>query len=176
MKTSHGEKLNEYFLNGDLNNWRRGAFHYGLITYHHEYYHGFAFPSHIEGKPAYLDCFQIATKEHEVVPFKYPILHIIGRKSLNKQYHREIIYASAIMHETGHVLGIFHSNTPGCDNASGKFPWQKDWWVWRNYKSVMNYGLMYTFVDYSDGSRGRNDFDDWDRIDLTFFQREVWWH
>ena len=33
---------------------------------------------------------------------------------------------------------------------------------------------MYKIVDYSDGSRGRNDFDDWDRIDLTAFQ-SGWW-
>jgi hypothetical protein len=77
-------------------------------------------------------------------------------------------------HECGHTLGIFHGNTPGCDDQNGKAPWQKNWWKWRPYKSVMNYGYMYKIVDYSDGSRGRNDFDDWDRLDLTFFQN-FWW-
>ena len=161
----------DYFLHGDLNNWRRGVFHYGLVTYHCDYYHGFAFPSIIdENHSVLVDCFQISTKEHEVIPFEYPLLRIIGRKSLNKQYHREIIYASAMMHETGHILGIDNGNTPGCDNQTGKFIWQKNWWFWKNYLSVMNYGYMYTFVDYSDGSNGKNDFDDWDRIDLTLFQ------
>ena len=162
----------EYFMHEDPDNWRRGVFHWGIISYHSDYYHGFAFPSFVENRSTALDCFHIATKEHEVIPFKYPILRIISRKSLNKQYHRELIYASAMMHETGHVLGIFYDNTPGCDNQTGKFPWEKDWWVWRNYKSCMNYGWMYTIVDYSDGSRGQNDFDDWGRIDLTAFQNE----
>jgi hypothetical protein len=78
------------------------------------------------------------------------------------------------MHETGHTLGIFNGNTPGCDDQMGKYPWQKNWWKWRPYKSVMNYGYMYQIVDYSDGSRGKNDFDDWSRLDLTFFQRQMW--
>jgi hypothetical protein len=30
---------------------------------------------------------------------------------------------------------------------------------------------MYTFVDYSDGTNGINDFDDWGRIDLTLFTK-----
>ena len=166
----------EYFMHEDADHWRRGAFHYGLITYQCDVYHGFVFGSSVEGKPVYLDSFQVATKQKEELPFQYPLMRLYGRKSLNKEYHREIIYASAIMHETGHNLGIFHSNTPGCDNSSGSYPWQRNWWVWRNYRSVMNYGWMYTFVDYSDGSRGQNDFDDWNRIDLTFFQREIWWH
>ena len=164
----------KYFMHEDPDNWRRGVFHYGLVTYHCDVYHGFAFPSFVEGKPVRMDCFQIATKEKEELPFQYLLMRILGRKSLNKEYHREIIYASAIMHETGHVLGIFNGNTPGCDNSSGSYPWMRNWWVWRNYRSVMNYGWMYTFVDYSDGSRGQNDFDDWDRIDLTYFQRDVW--
>ena len=87
--------------------------------------------------------------------------------------NRNIVYASAYMHECGHTLGIFHGNTPGCDDQFGKFPWQKNFWKWFPYRSVMNYGFMYTMVDYSDGSRGKNDFDDWNRIDLTFFQREM---
>lgn len=162
----------DHFLHNDVNNWRRSVFHYGLITYQSSIFHGFVWTSYIdEDHPVLLDSFQISTKEHEEIPFEYPLLRIIGRKSINKQYSREIIYASAIMHETGHVLGIFHSNTPGCDNKTGKFPWQRDWWVWRNYQSCMNYGYMYTFVDYSDGTNGNNDFDDWGRIDLTLFTK-----
>ena len=41
-----------------------------------------------------------------------------------------------------------------------------------NYRSVMNYYYIYdkTLVDYSDGSHGNGDFDDWSFINLTFFQ------
>ncbi len=166
----------ENFLNNDYDNWRRGVFHYSVITYQHDYFHGFAFPSIVdENEPILLDCFQLSTKEHEEIPYEYPLLRILARKSIDNQYYRELIYASAIMHETGHVLGIYHSNTPGCDNQTTKYPWQSGWWIWRNYRSCMNYGYMYTFVDYSDGTHGRNDFDDWGRIDLTLFTKPRYW-
>ena len=168
----------KYFMHQDLEHWKRGVFHYGIVTYHHDWFHGFCWHSMLDmGNDtisARRDCIHIATKEHEDLPHKYPLMRIIGRKSIDKEYHRAIIYASAIMHETGHVLGIFHGNTPGCDDQTGKFPWHLNWWKWLPYKSCMNYGWMYTIVDYSDGSRGRNDFDDWDRIDLTAFQQELW--
>jgi hypothetical protein len=148
-----------YFLHRDVNNWRRGVFHYGLMVY-------FAPPgghAFWGGVGPYLDSFVISThyfEQKKVIP--------------KTQHKRNIVYASAYMHECGHTLGIFHGNTPGCDDQDGKYIWQKDWWKWRPYKSVMNYGYMYLMVDYSDGSRGKNDFDDWGRIDLTSFQRE-WW-
>jgi hypothetical protein len=35
----------------------------------------------------------------------------------------------------------------------------------------MNYRYIYTaLVDYSDGNHGKNDYDDWGTIDLTYFQ------
>jgi len=147
----------DYFLHGDPNNWRRGVFHYGLVVYQAKI-NGFVFWG---GVGPYLDAYQISAngmEEKARIPF----------------INRDIAYASAYMHECGHTLGIFHGNTPGCDDQEGKYPWQLDWWKWRPYVSVMNYGYMYNMVDYSDGSRGRNDFDDWDRIDLTFFQRDRW--
>jgi hypothetical protein len=80
---------------------------------------------------------------------------------------RDIVYASAYMHECGHTLSI---ENPGVDDYYSKFPWQTNWWKWRPYKSVMNYGYMYLMVDYSDGSRGKNDFNDWNSMDLTAFE------
>lgn len=167
----------KYFMHQDYNNWRRGVFHYGLITYHHEWFHGFCWRSKLKlpdnSTSERRDCIHIATKEHEITPYNYTLLSLIARPSLDQEYHQAVIYASAIMHETGHVLGIFHGNTPGCDERFGKYPWELLWWKWLPYKSCMNYGWMYSLVDYSDGSRGRNDFDDWDRIDLTAFQIEL---
>jgi hypothetical protein len=141
---------NDYFLHGDENNWRQGVFHYGLVVYNATY-PGFVF------RP---DSYQISSKGME----KKILLN-------RNEEKRDIVYASAYMHECGHTLGIFHGNTPGCDDQDGKYIWQKNWWKWRPYKSVMNYGYMYLMVDYSDGSRGKNDFDDWNRIDLTYFQK-----
>lgn len=79
------------------------------------------------------------------------------------------------MHETGHTLGIYRSNTPGCDNPYTYTPWHKNWFKYRNYKSCMSYRYVYRIVDYSDGSRGKNDWDDWSRIDFTLFQKKPFW-
>ena len=160
-----------YFLHNDTNNWRQGVFHYGLIIYHSAKYPGFVFWG---GDDHILDSFQISTKTHDAIPWKFPIVNGLIYKTYNREYQRAVIYAGAMMHETGHTLGIFASNTPGCDDPNSKFPWQINWWKWRPYKSCMNYRYVYQLVDYSDGSRGKNDFNDWARIDLTFFQRPLW--
>jgi len=83
----------------------------------------------------------------------------------------DIVYASVFMHETGHSLNI---RNPGVDNLDAMYPWQPEYWKYRVYKSCMNYGHTYTFVDYSDGSRGMNDFDDWNNLDLTYFNDGRW--
>jgi hypothetical protein len=81
--------------------------------------------------------------------------------------NRASVYAGAIMHETGHTLGIY---APGCDAPDCVWPWQINYWLYAPYKSCMNYRYTYRgIVDYSDGSRGKNDFDDWAIIDLTLF-------
>ena len=146
-----------YFLNGDINNWRRGVFHYGLVAYDAGYA-GYVFWG---GVGPYLDSFQISSSrvERKVVP--------------KWQWRRDLAYASVYMHETGHTLGIFSGNTPGCDDSESMLPWQKNFWKWGPYESCMNYRYTYRLVDYSDGSNGKNDFDDWDFIDLTFFQRQA---
>ncbi len=149
----------DYFLHGDVNNWRRGVFHYCLLVYYSPP-GGFVFWG---GVGPYLDSFSLSTHFFESEKVKP-----------QTQHKRDIVYASALMHECGHTLGIFNGNTPGCDDQNSKYPWQKNFWLWRPYKSVMNYGYMYKIVDYSDGSRGKNDFDDWNRIDLTLFQRPMW--
>jgi hypothetical protein len=151
------EIYRDYFLHGDENNWKRGIFHYGIVVYK-AVYPGFVFWG---GVGPYLDSFQISSEFME-------------KKAKQLLLEKETVYASAYMHECGHTLGIFNGNTPGCDDHFGKYPWQANWWKWRPYKSVMNYGYMYQIVDYSDGSRGKNDFDDWNRLDLTYFQREMW--
>ena len=34
----------------------------------------------------------------------------------------------------------------------------------------MNYDYKYKILDYSDGSHGRGDFDDWSNLDYDFFK------
>jgi len=147
--TSELDKIyDDYFLHGDPNNWRHGVFHYGVMVYQCSVANGNAFGS---------NSYQISSKGLEEKAKSLPWLD------------RDIVFASAYMHECGHTLNI---NNPGVDDQVSKFPWQLDWWKWRPYQSVMNYGYMYLMVDYSDGSRGKNDFDDWNTMDLTAFEED----
>jgi hypothetical protein len=83
---------------------------------------------------------------------------------------RDLIYASAYMHELGHTFGFWP--IPG-HNQMSRYPWQLGWWISRPYKSCMNYGWIYQIVDYSDGSRlSPPDINDWNRIDYSYFENE----
>ena len=160
-----------YFLHGDENNWRVGVFHYAVLPYNAGWA-GFVFGN---GHNHNLDSFQISSNYHENMTWRAPIYDFLTRRTFNKKFQRDMNYAAVFMHETGHTLGIFNSNTPGCDDSNSEHPLELNYWKWRPYKSCMNYGYIYSgVVDYSDGSRGKNDFNDWERIDLTFFQRGLW--
>ncbi|MEM4257593.1 MAG: hypothetical protein QXL17_00360 [Candidatus Thermoplasmatota archaeon] len=135
-----------YFLHGSGDNWRRGVFHYGVLVYNCVVAGGNAFGS---------NRFQISAK-------------FLEEKAALPLLRRDIVYASAYMHETGHTLGFYPI---GGHDENSKYPWQLGWWKWRPYKSCMNYGYMYQMVDYSDGSRPVNDFNDWERMDLIYFER-----
>lgn len=137
----------DYFLHGDENNPRGGVFHYGVMVYS------------AQGAPGYVfrpDAFQISLKG------------MLDKKKQFPWLQQEVIIASAYMHELGHTFD-FHP-IPG-HSEDCYYPWQIGWWLVGSYKSCMNYRYMYYTVDYSDGSRGKNDFDDWERMDMTFFQR-----
>ncbi len=142
----------KYFLHGDEENWRAGVFHYGLVVYNASY-PGFVFRR---------DAYQISSKHMEKKDrLPYPL---VG--------NRDVIYASAYMHELGHTLGL---NWLLGHEKNGYYPWQPLWWKARPYKSIMNYGYMYgaiwNIVDYSDGSHGKNDFDDWSNINFEYFEQ-----
>jgi hypothetical protein len=136
-----------YFLHGDENNSRRGVFHYGVMVYNAEGACGYIFRQ---------DAFQISVKGMFDKKQQFPYLQIND------------IFASAYMHELGHTFNF--NPIPG-HSEDCYYIWQKGWWLVGSYKSCMNYRYMYYTVDYSDGSRGKNDFDDWERMDMTSFQR-----
>lgn len=142
---------NDYFLHDDEDNWRRGVFHYGVLVYQCSAANGNAF-----GNNRYQISFKGLSEKKQTEPWK----------------DMDIVFASAYMHECGHTLGIIN---PGVDDQESKYPWQLNWWKWLPYKSVMNYGYMFRIVDYSDGSRGMNDFDDWNDLDLTYFDNSNWY-
>jgi C2 domain len=137
---------NNYFLHGNPNNWRRGVFHYGVVIHQCSMANGNMFGS---------DSYQISSEGLNAKATSQPWLT------------RDTVYASAYMHECGHTLAI---ENPAVDNSNTKFMYQLGWWQWMHYKSVMNYGYMFRIVDYSDGSRGKNDFNDWVTMDLTAFK------
>jgi hypothetical protein len=84
----------------------------------------------------------------------------------------EYLYGSAIMHEMGHNFGIRFGKPFGCDNWFGKYPWQIFFWLILNYKSIMNYQYTYRIFNYSDGTHGWGDYDDWGNIDLAYFETQ----
>ena len=144
----------DYFLHGDENNWRKGVFHYGLLVYDATYA-GYVFGT----EDGYWGAYQISSKRVE-----RPI-HLVSTPR-----GKAIAYASVYMHELGHTLDI---RIPGGHDTDSYYPWQFGWWKWRPYKSCMNYGYTYVLVDYSDGSRGKNDHDDWHTLDLRSFQSNL---
>ena len=138
-----------YFLNQTDGDIRRSIFHYGVVIYQSSIVNG-----NIFGPNRY----QISAKGMED-KFNNDIF-------LN---NRDVIYASAYMHEMGHTFN-FHP-IPG-HNRNSYYPWQLGFWLSRAYKSCMNYGYMYYTVDYSDGTHGFNDYDDWERMDLSYFEKD----
>jgi hypothetical protein len=159
-----------YFMHGDANNWRRGVFRWAVIVYNSTWAYGFTFGSDVNGTFA-LDCFLLSSQYHDSRVKSIPLIASLIRKTFNSEKQRELIYAGAIMHETGHTLNI---HAPGVD--SGAWPWEIEYWRYASYKSVMNYRYIYNgIVDYSDGSHGKNDYDDWGTMDLTNFQPGSHW-
>jgi hypothetical protein len=138
---------NQYFLHGDSNNWRRGVFHYGLLVYSFDGPNGCAFGP---------NRFQVSSSGVEL-------------KGQSLLYDRIEAYASCYMHETGHTFGFWP--IPG-HNSRSRIPLRLGWWTARPYRSCMNYGYMYYTIDYSPGSIFLKDYDDWTRMDLSYFERE----
>ncbi len=139
-----------YFLHNDQNNSRKGVFHYAIIC-------------------------------HEIVFWRRPAggmnfmrdAFVIGSAYIQKwrpsKEGMEIAHASLFMHELGHSLDLNHYI--GVDNEHTRFPWQLQYWLFGNYKSCMNYRYAFTLIDYSDGTHGFLDYDDWGTLDLQRFER-----
>jgi hypothetical protein len=101
----------------------------------------------------------------------------INRKAWTPRTQR-LALAAGVMHELGHSLGIGPWNVGGNDNisfAESREAKQQFLEEWGDYKSVMSYYYIwdYNIVDYSDGSHGPNDVNDWALFDLTAFQNET---
>lgn len=162
-----------YFMHQDASNWRRGVFHWVFLGYNVTQTTPFTFGSRIGNLRAIDCCYLPAVFLNSQVKV-VPLFSSLVRGTFNSEKQRALIYAGVIMHETGHSLGL--NNFPGIDCHTGLWPWQINYWRYGPYKSVMNYRYVYSdLVDYSDGSRGKNDYDDWATIDLTRFNPRPYW-
>jgi len=139
----------EYFLHNDLNNPRKGIFHYCLSCYYGPG-PGFAFVGW-----DHLDSFDISA---QMLQNKHKFLD------------RKLLIIGGSIHELGHTLGLFVDDHGGIDNMGATNILSIEWMKYRNYKSCMNYLYTYRIIDYSDGSHRWGDFDDWNNLDFTFFK------
>lgn len=139
----------DYFLHNDLNNPRVRIFHYGIIC---DYSEGPGFA---------------------VMGWNHLNAFIIGAQSLTEnfpRYTRGWLAMAASMHETGHTFGLIVTKYNGIDNHNTIKPYYKEFWEYRQYKSLLNYFYTYLMMDFSDGSHGRGDYDDWGNLDFSFFK------
>jgi hypothetical protein len=153
------DMYNTYFLHNGEQRWKRGIYHYALIV---DFCRpsGYGFSGDVSPYWGYgpgTNCF------------------VINKESMSqrsKSWRKPIqnIIAHLIMHEMGHNFGIRFGNPLGCDNQNSDNPLRPAFYLFRNYKSVMNYRYTYAILDYSDGSHGKRDFDDWEHIDLKWFE------
>ena len=137
-----------YFLHNDLDNPRKGIFHYGLIS---EY--GPSGGNSFIGWD-HLDSF----------------VSSIQTPSRGGPYTNKWAVTVKVLHEAGHTLGLFVDDHAGIDNFASTFPDYKEFWLLGNYKSCMSYRYTWEVLDYSDGGHGFGDFDDWENLDLSFFK------
>ena len=137
------------FLNGDLDNPRKGVFHYGLFCDQTEY-GGFAFIGWDN-----LDSFVIGCQQ---LKMKHP------------GFSRDWLMYTGAFHELGHSFDLIAAEFGGIDNSGSVKIRERGFWEYHNYRSCMNYFYTYLIPDYSDGSHGRNDQNDWALLNLSFFK------
>jgi len=149
---SYAEIINiywDFFLQNDLNNPRQRIFHYGIIC---DYSEGGGFA--VMGW-SHLNAFIISA---QLLAELYPY------------YTKGWLTTAASMHEVGHTCGLIATVYAGIDNKNTIYPYYKEFWMYLPYRSMLNYHYTYSFLDYSDGSHGRQDFNDWGNLDFSFFK------
>lgn len=143
----------DYFLNNDPNHMRKGVFHYAIIC---DYGPDVNFPfvgwDHLDS--------MLISAEWLQVMFPY--------------YSRDRLIVGAIAHQLGSTLGLLASTHGGNDNLEAVKPGSLQWWKFRNYQSCMNYFYKYKTFEYSDGTHGPGDFNDWGHMNLEFFKNSFY--
>ncbi len=141
----------DYFLENDIDNPRKGIFHYAIVVDEiEEIYPGFVFVGLNN-----LDTIGLATKNSE------------------KNYwyvDKGKLITGGIIHELGHSMGLLIDDHGGIDNLGSVKFFTKEGWMYKNYFSCLNYRYVYLLLGFSDGSHGRGDFDDYSNLDYSFFK------
>jgi hypothetical protein len=138
-----------YFLHNDMNNPRKGIFRYGIIC---DVGPDVNFP--LMGWDQ-LDSFLISAEQ---LSQQYPLMN------------RSQIILKASIHHLGHTLGLLADLYDGIDNLGALNPLTKQWFMYRNYKSCMNYLYKFRTFSYSDGTHGPGDFNDYQNLNFSFFK------
>ncbi len=139
-----------YFLHNNLSNPRKNIFHYCLVCDYGPA-SGFAFFGWNS-----LDSFLISAQ--------------ILQNNQPPYFNRDRLIIGGSIHELGHTLGLFVDDHGGNDNRIATWPFTYQWWKFLSYRSCMNYWYTYKIINFSDGSKGKNDFNDWENMDLNFFK------
>ena len=139
----------KYFLNNNLTNPRKSIFHYGIVC---DYCFDLNFPF-IGWND--MDSFAISGE---------------WLKDNNKFISKDKLIVGASIHHLGHSLGLIADAYNGIDNSGTLHILSKQWMKYRNYKSCMNYYYKYKIFNFSDGTNGIGDFDDWENLDFSFFK------
>jgi parallel beta-helix repeat protein len=139
----------DYFIENDLENPRKNIFHYGIICDTGPG-NGFMFTGW-----AHLNAFCISA---EVIYANH------------QNFDRGLMITQGSMHELGHTLGLVADDFEGIDNHACVRPKYIEFWKYLRYRSVMSYLWTYDVLDYSDGEKGKNDFDDWGNMQFDFFK------
>jgi parallel beta-helix repeat protein len=139
-----------YFLHNDLNNPRKGIFHYGLICDYGPA-SGFAFIGWDS-----LDSFCISA---DILKNQYEI-----------SYPRQRFIMGSSIHELGHTLGLTVDDHGGIDNKISTMLFSIQWLKYLNYRSCLNYFYTYLILGFSNGENGPGDFNDWEHLDFSFFK------
>ncbi|MCJ7571619.1 MAG: right-handed parallel beta-helix repeat-containing protein [Candidatus Thermoplasmatota archaeon] len=142
----------DYFLHNNLNNPRKGIFHYCIIC---DYCPDLNYPFFGWDQ---LDSFAVSIK---------------WIKEYKPLIPKDQLLVGAVVHHLGHSLGLIADKYGGIDNLIAATPFSFQWWEYHNYKSCMNYYYKYKILSYSDGTNGRGDFDDWANMNFSYFKNTV---
>ncbi len=142
------------FYNNNFPEERKGIFRYLVVAYGGGW-------CHPQDDNHWYDCMCIP---HNKNFFKNQLGGAISQRSIR------IGQAVEVLHEMGHSLGMLSAHFEGVDNSIYRSDDPANY-PYLDYVSVMNYDYFWErYFDYSYGTNGEYDKDDWASLDLTFFQ------